>query len=185
MLNKIIGTGVYVAGIAGNQSLGIIESCYNSGEINCKIGKNVAGASRASGILGVFLGGEIKNVYNVGKLNIFSNGTQVFVGGVSGEARGNIECAYNTGYIDNVNQSSNCYIGELFGTTINNASSSNVFYFANEPIGDNSTSSSVTNKVTSEQLKSDEILNLLNQNGVVWKKDTSNINNGYPIFTWQ
>ena len=185
MLNKIIGTGANAGGIAGVQYLGIIESRYNSGEITCKIGKNVGEVSRAGGILGFLVSGEVTNVYNIGRLNILSNGTPVFAGGISGESRGEIECAYNTVYISNVNQSSNCYIGELFGTTINNASSSNVFYFNNEPIGDNSTSSSVTTKVTSEQLKSDEILNLLNQNGAVWKKDTSNINDGYPIFTWQ
>lgn len=175
-----------MGGIAGQQSLGIIESCYNSGEITCKIGKNLENsASYEAGILGWFIDGEITNVYNIGKLNIFSNDTLVFVGGVVGESRGKTKCAYNIGYINNVNQSSNCHIGELFGTTINNASSSNVFYFNNKPIGDNSTCSSVTTKVTSDELKSDEILNLLNQNGVVWKKDTTNMNNGYPIFMYQ
>lgn len=185
MLKQIIGTGVEVAGIAGQQGLGVLENCYNIGEIKCKISKNVAGNSCVGGILGWFIDGEITNIYNVGTLNIFSNGTQVLVGGIIGEARGEIEGAYNTGAINNVNKSSNCYIGELFGTTLNNASSSNVFYFNNEPIGNNLSSNCTTTKVTSDELKSDKTLNLLNQNGIVWKKGASNVNNGYPIFTWQ
>ena len=39
---------------------------------------------------------------------------------------------------------------------------------------------------TEEYLKSDEFINELNSkyNGI-WKKDTKNINNGYPILNWQ
>ena len=87
-------------------------------------------------------------------------------------------------FIKNLGQSTNA-IGEILGNALENAVASNLFYINNEPIGNNLSSECETIKVTNAQLKSDEILNLLNQDGVVWKKDILNINNGYPIFTWQ
>lgn len=98
---------------------------------------------------------------------------------------GKINNCYNLGTINNVNKTNNCYIGEILGRARGSSITSNSFYIDNEPIGNNLSSNCVTTKVTSDELKSDGTLNLLNQNGAVWKKDTSNVNNGYPIFTWQ
>lgn len=134
----------------------------------------------------VFLtGGDITNVYNKGDINIFSSNQTIYSGGIAGLCDTNISNSYNIGNINKNNQSSNCYIGEILGRARDNSATFNSFYINNEPIGNNSSSNCVTTKVTSDELKSDKTLNLLNQDEVVWKKDTSNINNGYPIFVWQ
>ena len=175
------GTG----GIVCTQTSGTIENCFNSGSINCEINGTINGFSRVGGVLSWLTGGEIINVYNIGNINISSENKDAYVGGLVGECRGKMIGGYNAGKINNIYQASNCRIGDLIGITTETANVSNVFYMNNQPIGNNLSTSCVTTKVTSEQLKSDDTLNLLNQNGVVWKKDTSNVNNGYPILEWQ
>ena len=139
------------------------------------------------GITGRVNSGNILNVYNSGDINVSSESQRIIVGGIVGVAsNGELINSYNLGTITNVNQSSIYRMGEIEGTIQGEASVSNSFYLNNQPIGVNySNSPCITTQVSSDELKSDDTLNSLNQNGNVWKKDTSNVNDGYPIFTWQ
>lgn len=38
---------------------------------------------------------------------------------------------------------------------------------------------------TETEMKSDEFITVLNNGGTAWKKDTNNINDGFPILSWQ
>ena len=181
-------TGAEVGGIVRYQSAGRIENCYNTGTINCIINK-LNGLYSIGGIIGQqTAGGELKNIYNMGNINVsttIKENLDVRIGGISGVISGRIEGGYNIGNITSDEQGTRWLVGELFGVAEADGIISNSFYINNEPIGSNLSSNCITNKVTSEGLKSNETLNLLNQNGEVWKKDTSNINDGYPIFKWQ
>ena len=179
------GVCVEVGGIAKYQNLGTIENCFNIGDINCEITGTINGYSRIGGIIGFAISGNVTNVYNSGDINIVSDNKNIYAGGIVGENRNNVSGSYNIGKINNVDEANNCWIGEIFGVATENASSSNSFYVNNQAIGLNYSNSCITTQVTSKQLKSNETLTLLNQDGIIWKKDTSNINNGYPIFTWQ
>ncbi len=149
-------------GIVCNQKSGAIENCFNSGSINCEINGTVNEFSRIGGVVSWSMSGEIINAYNIGNINISSENKDAWVGGVIGECRGEMTGGYNTGKINNIYQTSNCRIGDLIGVATETANISNLFYMSNQPIGNN-----------------------LSSNCIVWKKDTSNVNNGYPVFTWQ
>ena len=176
---------IQIGGIVRYNNKGTVENCYNSGNIECKKDTGELGSCRVGGIIGQQAGGIVKNLYNKGSINVSTNNLTTGVGGIVGLIEGTTENCYNIGNINNVMQSPNCSTGELAGDATASAVMSNSFYLNNEPIGENLSSSCVTTKVTNEQLKSDETLDTLNQSELVWKKDTSNINNGYPIFTWQ
>ncbi len=139
------------------------------------------------GIVGLVNSGNILNVYNSGNISVYSKSQRIMVGGIVGIANnGELINSYNLGTITNVNQSSIYRMGEIEGVIQGEASVSNSFYLNNQPIGINYSSSlCVTTQVSRDDLKGDNVLNILNQNGIVWKKDTTNVNNGYPIFTWQ
>lgn len=175
-----------VGGIARVQDAGNIENCYNIGDINCKVSGEIVEDSQVGGIISNIKKGKVTNVYNSGKITISLEGqTRIYVGGIAGEVSGELKGSYNVGIINNVNQATNCLMGEISGRAREEGSITNSFYLNNQPIRVNLSNSCVTTQVTSEQLKNDEILNLLNQNGTVWKKDISNVNNGYPIFIYQ
>ena len=55
---------------------------------------------------------------------------------------------------------------------------------------DNSPEEATSEKLTAKtetEMKSEEFVTLLNegQDGTPWKQDTNNINNGFPILSWQ
>lgn len=179
------GVGAGAGGVVCNQTLGTIENCFNIGEINCEIIEKVNGYSRVGGVVSWITGGEVKNVYNCGTININSEDKNIYVGGVVGENRKNLLNAYNIGKINNINSANNCWIGEIFGVVTEEASSLNSFYIDNQPIGHGISEFCNISKITSDELKGDEILDILNQNGAFWKKDINNINKGYPILYWQ
>ena len=52
-------------------------------------------------------------------------------------------------------------------------------------IGVNSQIEETLMQKTEEEMKSDSFIELLNNGENNWKKDTNNINNGYPILNWQ
>ena len=139
------------------------------------------------GITGLVNSGNILNVYNLGDINVSSKSQRIMVGGIVGTAcSGELINSYNLGTITNVNQYSIYCMGEIEGVIQGEASVSNSFYLNNQPIGVNYSSlPCITTQVSSDDLKGDNVLNILNQNATVWKKDISNVNDGYPIFTWQ
>ena len=89
-----------------------------------------------------------------------------------------------------VRQYGNSIIGGIVGS--NNTSFSPSIqncYFSNTSTN-NVTGTGNTNNIincksmTEEEMKSDDFIDLLNENANedIWKKDIENINNGYPIF---
>ncbi len=173
---KIEGTGI-TGGICGyNWVIGttVFEECYNIGEIN---GNNAAGIT---GFLQVE-GSKVCNCYNFGKIKgktssgiVWNNSDKIKI----------ISC-YNA--------------GELEGTTkyeiTNKGIIENCYYISNQ-----GTAIGNSLEVTSEQLKTlaptlDKAYTIDEETGAVtiseteiqnvWKEDTENKNEGYPIFKWQ
>ena len=161
-------SGTHVGGICGNvDKNSIIEECYNSATIT-------GPSTYVGGILGVLQNGCIlQNCYNTG---IISGHTSV--GGICGEAMGKeayVKNSYNIGSITaSVQVSGIAYCW-------NDSNAINCFYLENTINNNNDTilNEGITS-MSSEKIK--QSFNLL---GKAFKKDTNNINNGYPILQWQ
>ena len=173
---KIEGTGP-TGGICGyNWVLGttIFEECYNIGEIN---GNNAAGITASL----VVEGSKVCNCYNFGKIK---GKTTSGIVGDNGNKIKIISC-YNA--------------GELEGTTkyeiTNKGIIENCYYISNQ-----GTAIGNALEVTGEQLKTlaptlDKAYTIDEETGAVtiseteiqnvWKEDTENKNEGFPIFKWQ
>lgn len=176
-MGKIEGNNEAAGICAYNWVIGtsIFEQCYNFGEIN--------GKSATAGITGLLQvdGSKVCNCYNFGKIT----GTRI-----AGVVWGNN---------DKIKVVS-CYnIGELNGTTKYGISykgvTENCYYLTNRGV-----SSENATEVTSEQLKGlattlDKSYTIDDENNTitinentsqnVWKNDSNNKNEGYPIFNWQ
>ena len=172
-----------VGGLVG-YGLGQIENCYNYGK--------VTSASFAGGIIGInYTMGNVIKCYNTGNIDGDSN-----IGGIVGINKGTVSSSYNIGKVNALDyraggicgQNStdsyiySCYnIGEIkaennpggivggdFGTITN-------CYYLNSIIEGND-----------EQAKTEEELKLMSSElGDDFSEDTQNINNGYPVLSWQ
>ena len=180
---------VYVGGIFTSSGANSeIINCYNEGNITAKVD---AGKVYIGGIGGV-APGKIKNCYNTG--NISGEGTEILrVGGIVGNIYGNSEMnsCYSTGIVKG-NQATDTTIGMIIGRN-NGGTTQNIYYKKVDEtpgiglvVGNGSEDESLMQK-TEDEMKQDSFVDLLNSgnDGVVWKKDTSNINNGYPILEWE
>ncbi len=175
-----------IGGISRNISSGsTVENCYNKGELNCYI-DNIDNSIAIGGVVGTIDDSScfLKNSYNVGKIAIFSNidfQDLLKVGGIIGVNQGkNISNGYNVGEIE-VN-GENALVGEIAGEVRedNNSSVSNMYYLKNTPFGKSKLTGNEAVLVTEEELKNLEVTL-----GDMFKKDSNNINNGYPILNWQ
>lgn len=184
----------YSAGIAcSGDSNTVISECYNKGEIS--------GKGSVGGITEFYI--NTKNCYNTGTL-VSSGGASSGVAGISGQFS-KIENCYNIGNLDtNVN-----YKGSIATTYAGIPILKYAFglegthpYLYGRVSKETLEDGTIKNTILTEgQLKglekienSNNILYYLNygedENGNsidtgIWKLDTSNINNGYPILTWQ
>lgn len=77
-------------------------------------------------------GNTVRNVYNSGNINIFSENQTIYAGRLIGENKGELVGSYNIGSISDINKNTKCYIGEIFGRTRETAKSSNSFYINND-----------------------------------------------------
>lgn len=179
-IGEIKGTRDCVGGIIGGNFLTNgtkIEKCYNLGDIS--------GSNNIGGI-----GGGFGHVDNIGyAINCYNLG-KIYGNKISGIVYGNH---------DKIKVVS-CYnIGELNGTTKYGISYKgvieNCYYLTNHGVSTENAS-----EVTSEQLKGlattlDKTYTIDDENNTitinentsqnVWKNDTNNKNEGYPIFNWQ
>ena len=173
-------SGDYTGGIVGNfGNNSDIFRCHNSGTIT---GTRFVGGIIGSGSTNA----NISEVYNDGEITGSTAENDNGTGGIAGRIYNNVNInnSYNKGNVSSegsnskvggivgyLNQGSiiNCYnIGEITGNT-------NGPIFGNS-IGENNTISncfSLGDSFNYENL------------GNAFKEDTNNINNGYPIFTWQ
>ena len=177
------------AGITPLNTSGKIYNCYNVGSISSD--SNVGGIVSSNG-------GELYMCYNVG--NVVSTGDYVggiagvnggtlydcynaqntiqgqkYIGGICGwNEKGEIYNCYNTGNVTGINTVTGGIIGA------NSAIVKNCYFLENKiNNGNGITIEGITLKNDSEMK---EIYSLLSSN---FKKDTENINQGYPILNWQ
>lgn len=196
--NKGIISGSYAAGITGLKAT--IINCYNLANIYAYHGGGICAS-----------GGNIQNSYNKG--NIIGNNNGAYNGGIS--RNGEVINCYNTGNVTGwlaggivaIHDSPtihNCYnIGDVnyYGkgnrgailghteTELSELDIKNCYYLGIGNLKGVMASHDVegTIKKDSDYMKSDEFVDKLNEGleEKVWKKDTENINDGYPILIWQ
>ena len=188
--------GCNVGGLVGANG-GIIKECYNQADVYAKYSMN---ESRVGGISGVNeSNGIIEDVYNCGNISseIFDKQDEnadnsCLTGGVLGRNIGSIKNAYSTGKITNINnENSRTEIGGVVGYNYNasfeKADMDNCYYLENIiNISSINTRISEDGEVkTSSQMKSQEFLDLLNQDNSGMWKFVSGKNNGYPVLYWE
>lgn len=146
-----------IVGICGYSNTGYVENCYNLGEISAIH----ASEGTAGGITGKLDFGEIKNCYNLGNISCPT------------QKKGSIAYVdYDKTSEQNLPKSvKNCfYLNTL------NLGGINMEQIENQ-----------AEEKTEIEFKSTSFIDLINNGNAssVWKQDTTNVNNGYPIFTWQ
>lgn len=163
--SKISGEN-YVGGIAGlNYIMGNIIESYNNADIS--IVKDNGG-----GIVGLN-NATISSCYNTGNILNDNKNEEIKIGGICGQNLSDsfIYSSYNIGKV-----SAQGYIGGIVGANFGELTNS---YYKNETldfiIEDDQTSK------TDEEIKT-AIINNLGEDYIL---DTNNINNGYPILSWQ
>lgn len=178
-------TPILIGGIAGHTSKSVIGSC-NLGNINANIdclGSAVL-ETQVGGISGsVAKNTVLQNNYNKGNLNINVNRGQLYLGGIVGKTIDTyfyiIRSNYNVGRLDGT-----CNEKEYIGGIAAIYKSVDNSYYLNQNDFTNVGKGAGEIK-TEEEMKSDNFLRLLNNGENIWKRDTNNINNGYPILYWQ
>ena len=177
-----------VGGISGQSSKGaIINGCYNFGNIEAtNIDNNIS--TNAGGIVGFNDGskgeGIVTNCYNVGTIK----GLTANIGGIIGLNRGVLQNSYNIGTIENTGEKLGGIVGsnnrfvyegqELIGKTTNS------YCLENGSINAFGENTGIAGEECSTKTSS-ELKNLASTLGSAFKTDTNNINNGYPILSWQ
>ncbi len=156
----------YHAGIAGENG-GTISGCINSG--------NITATTASGGIVGRNFGGMVTNCYNTGTINSVGGS---HVGGVVGQSRNgaSVTNCYNLG---NVTGGTNT--GAVVGQDQNNGCS-NCYYLTGTATYGIGSLSSTSGSKTETELKAADMITTL---GSAFKADTDNLNNGYPVLTWQ
>ena len=183
-IGKVSGTSD-VSGILavcdGGKKDSIIEKCYNIGEIN--------GTTYVAGILGKQGTGSnnlIVNCYNINKVT--ATNTSGYVSGIG--------LAWQTANIKIVN----CYnIGEIIGPKKYGIGNCNIiknsYYLSTCGATDSNGTSIASNELKNLAPTLDKAYTIDEETGTVtiseteiqnvWKEDTENKNEGYPIFKWQ
>ena len=180
---------ITLGGIAEYSNSGasvIISKCYNAGNLKVIINdkENTDYELQVGGIVGSSET-ETSNCYNTGSIEISNNISKTYVGGILGKSFSgtSIKNSYNVGNINAVNNS-NLFIGGIAGALKQNISNC---YYINQDDFNNIDKENVGIVKTSEEMKKNDFVNLLNSNleETTWKEDGNNINNGYPILIWQ
>ena len=183
-ISKCYNTGnitgkTMVGGIVGNNMTGVIKDCYNIGNITGTVEQMAFLNFCVGGIVGQHINqAKVLNCYNTGEIN--SRDAAGIVGNISTES--SIENCYNVGIV--ANSQTGEYIAGIvnyINETKGKNSINNTYYLENVVNQGNDTKNvnGISHK-TSEEMKN--IHNLL---GIAFKADTNNINNGYPILSWQ
>lgn len=181
-----------LGGIIGSNS-GECKKCFNEANICGTIinpNLSVIMEARIGGISGVNdKDGIIQDTYNTGniynKKNTKNQGARYFLSGLVGRNIKSILASYSIGRVINNSKYGRILINEItYGdqdSTIENS------YYLKDSIINKTTNniSKQSNGIekTEEEMKTDNFIQLLNkENKNIWKKDTKNQNNGYPIF---
>ena len=171
----------YVAGIVGMvySTKSPTDSCINNGDI-FGYGTN---KTHVGGIVGQYAS-TVSNCYNTGDVTVPSgaNGyAGLIVGDYSyGVANPTITNCYATGNMNGGSQ----HIGIITGC----GKSENCYYLDSATVQTNSDEQGSPVAKTAEELKSAEMVALLNgETGTAWKMDGTcvSVNDGYPVLAWQ
>ena len=202
-----IGSG----GAFGNNTNGEISNCYNIGKIE---GRSSFGGIAAGGDIsnsynlgevgttenthyfvgGISSSGDIQNCYNLG--NVLAGTTYQLqgygIGGIIGTTGATINNSYNKGKVEGYQET---MIGGIIGNCTNDAGLKDNYYLkgtAEGGAGGKDIEGKAMPLEASEMPSVIEVVSTGNEkvewNGEmvdIWKEDTNNINNGYPILFWQ
>ena len=194
----VTSTNNYVGGIVGKIVSGSVENCGFKGTVESTKSKAYVGGIAGYCGNGKTQKGTIKGCVNEANVKAATNG---YAGGITAYAKfSTIENCYNTGKINGAAKSggivgqamnstpiTNCYnVGELSGSTtaadicdfFGGSEISNSFY------SKNAIKSGGTGKVNENcgKIPSENFASIL---GNAFVEDSDNINNGYPILSWQ
>ena len=180
-----------VGGIVGDLISGNLSNCYNVGNvIGIKNGDRTSDVSlfMIGGITGIQgSNSTIYNVFNIGKVTSTNSSIDLRVGGITGGIANNatnasINNAYNTGSIEAEGLSSS-QVGSISGSNL--ITLSNCFYLKGTYSIGVAGSGTVTGVIEWDSIdKFPSVLSVVNEDEV-FKEDTNNINNGYPILDYQ
>lgn len=195
-----------VVGRTGETNYGVlVENCANYASVEATDMRGCAG------IVGAAWGkATIRNCFNAGtiKSNYWEHGGIVGSNGYEGsEGRepggADIYNCYNAGDTFRFDRASNQWIYDgqeigVDGEAFASYTVMNCYYISPESaiagrtgysVGESSVNKrakvSKIEGVTEDQMRSQEILDALNENGTVFFADTSNVNNGYPVLWYQ
>ena len=178
----------YLGGIVGSSSSeekNTINNCYNIGEIVINSETNNI-ETEYGGIAGVLYNSDLRNVYNLGNITVNGKNNNIRIGGITGGYwGGNIYNGYNIGKIEAKDTSSNkigSIIGYKFGITENCYYLKNTWSKGIGKLYEGRKDEGVTEYDDISKFPS--VLEVVNVEKV-FKEDTNNINNGYPILEWQ
>ena len=175
-----------VGGICGNivSTTTKVSQSYNMGNVKATGGNEASGNSNVGGISGLNTGGSIENSYNTGTIiGVYNN-----IGGIAGLNRGKIENCYNIGQLSGsvenkggITGNNNlfegttaAYVGEIYNSYTLSEVTDKIAGINNSTIG---SECSLKNSV--------ELKQIYTTLGEAFKQDENNINQGYPVLTWQ
>ena len=194
-------------GIAG-ENFGKIINCYNKADLYIlNDGDNqwlepgqgalvsfggVTGVNKVNDVKGN--GEGIKNVYNVGDISFkqsINYKVPVRIGGIVGWNEAPLDSAYTTGTLACEAGGEKCFVGSSVGICEGDSAEDmrNCYHLPNRIgiIDDGVTNENFGEEKEESYMKSEKFVDLLNegQDENPWKQDTNNINDGYPILSWQ
>ena len=190
-----------IGGIARISSLynNEIKNSYNQGNIDLEAEN--ARIVHLGGILGIGAHRcetDLINVYNSGilKINIKNeiNKELIKIGGILGSCgdinnKIDMKNAYNIGSFDVNDTASKAIIGAICGEDTSNTTIKNSYYLNSisyEGVGkENSLVDNIEITAITSNQKQELLKNLNGDGNNIWKNDAKNINNGYPILSWQ
>lgn len=185
-------SGTCTGGIIGYAyASGVFDSNYNAGDITA------AGGS-AGGIIAYAksAGAQITNCYNTGDVTLTtvsdgaaknSDSTEICAGGIAGQlndAKATVSNCYDTGKISLIGASSS--VGAVFGyapqDALTNVSNNLALKGSASALMANN---SVYGSANAAFIADSELKNSSIQLGSAYMANTLNINNGYPLLSWQ
>lgn len=176
----------YIGGISGVIMQGSLNNCYNRGDIF------VTSNNVNRGFIGGITGGSVTNsilfnLYNFGNINIYGTFQEgLFVGGIIGDHRkSTLENGCNIGNIISNPIVTGDYneIGLIAGLNAQTGVITSSYYLSELGLKAIGTDWGISEITAIDELKN--MPTILEIVGNAFKEDDNNINNGYPILSWQ
>lgn len=183
------GTSYYIAGIAGAISdTASALNCYNNGSITVNAeGEGVDWlVGGITGYLNNKTNNLIENCYNCVDLNITGTVKTVYLGGIIGQNRKTVRKCYNVGNVVSNVTLTGTYnnVGGIVGINSYGGVIEDSCYLSTTATTGVGRAIGTAPVITSADSLSD-MPTVLEIVGATFKEDTNNINDGYPILTWQ